>query len=157
LLRGTGIGVKTLDIDKSLGPDIVSSVMNIPLATSSVDAVVAFQVLEHLPYDEFASALREMSRVARSFVMLSLPDVSRWYRFDNWFPLIGHIRFQIRVPRLNPPVHEFDGEHYWEIGKKGYPLARIKETIETCGLSIEDTYRPWEYAYHRFFILQPDL
>jgi hypothetical protein len=156
LLHRAGIDVKTLDIDESLDPDVVGSVTDIPLSTNFADAVVAFQVLEHLRYDEFAPALREMTRVARSFVMLSVPDVSRWYRFDNWIPFIGRVRFQIRLPRLNPPVHEFDGQHHWEIGKKDYPFSRIENTIQSCNLHIDSTYRPWEYGYHRFFILSLD-
>jgi predicted SAM-dependent methyltransferase len=157
LLERAGVKVETLDIDESLDPDIVGSVTNIPRPTNSVDAVLGFQVLEHLPFKEFEAALREMRRVAREYVMISLPDVSRCYRFDNWFPVFGHVKFELQVPRIYPPEHEYDGQHYWEIGKKGYSIQRIKEKIQTTGLSIEHSYRPWEYAYHHFFVLRTKI
>jgi ubiquinone/menaquinone biosynthesis C-methylase UbiE len=155
LLERAGFGVQTLDIDEELEPDIVGSVTNIPQPANSVDAVVGFQVLEHLPFEDFVPALREMKRVARNYVMISLPDVSRCYRFDNWFPVFGHVKFELRIPRINPPEHEYDGQHYWEMGKKGYSVARIKNMVRSAELSIEDSYRPWEYGYHHFFILRP--
>jgi hypothetical protein len=154
LLERAGVDVRTLDFDEDLNPDIVGSVTDIPEPTNSVDAVVGFQVLEHLPFEKFVPSLREMKRVAENYVMISLPDVSRYYRFDNWFPVLGHVKFELRVPRINPPEHEYDGQHYWEMGKKGYSTERVKENIQTADLQIEDSYRPWEYGYHHFFVLE---
>jgi hypothetical protein len=51
-------------------------------------------------------------------------------------------------------MNRFDGEHYWEIGKDGYPLSRIKNDIQKIGSLIQRTYRVLEYPYHRFFVLQ---
>ena len=51
-------------------------------------------------------------------------------------------------------MNKFDGEHYWEIGKAGYPLNRILEDIERAGFNIIKTYRIFEHPYHRFFILK---
>ena len=48
----------------------------------------------------------------------------------------------------------FDGEHYWEIGKAGYPLNKIIKDIQKTGFKIEKTYRIFENPYHRFFILK---
>jgi len=51
-------------------------------------------------------------------------------------------------------MNKFNGEHYWEIGKAGYPLNRIINEIQRAGFKIEETYRIFENPYHRFFILK---
>jgi len=36
----------------------------------------------------------------------------------------------ISLPRFKNQIHKFDIEHYWETGKKGYPLDRITNNIK---------------------------
>jgi hypothetical protein len=60
----------------------------------------------------------------------------------------------IFLPQIRKPIHSFDGEHYWEIGKAGYPLKRIISDIERQGMEIIKTYRVFESPYHRFFVLR---
>lgn len=69
-------------------------------------------------------------------------------------PKIGGIKKLIPLPRLKKPIHKFGGEHYWEIGKTGYPLDRIINNIKKKGFNIERTYRIFEHSYHWFFILK---
>ncbi len=69
-------------------------------------------------------------------------------------PKIGEIKKLIPLPRLKKTIHKFGGEHYWEIGKIGYPLDRITNNIKKKGFNIERTYRIFEHPYHRFFILR---
>ena len=51
-------------------------------------------------------------------------------------------------------MNKFDGEHYWEIGKAGYPLSKIIKDIQRAGFKIEKTYSVFENPYHRVFILK---
>jgi hypothetical protein len=148
-----GFKITTMDIDKHLRPDVVGSVMAIPFSDNSFDLVAAFQVLEHLPYEEFPKALREIHRVTRCYAMLSLPDCTRAYRFEIQIPRMGDFRILIPLPRLKAPVQRFDGQHYWEIGKAGYSLRRVLEDIRCSGFRVVKCYRVFEMPYHRFFVL----
>jgi len=56
--------------------------------------------------------------------------------------------------RNKKTIHNFDGEHYWEIGKAGYPLSKIINEIQKVGFKVEKTYRIFENPYHKFFILK---
>jgi len=51
-------------------------------------------------------------------------------------------------------VHEFDGQHYWEIGKAGHPLLMVMNEMRNVGFEIKKTWRIFEVPYHRFFILR---
>lgn len=143
-----------LDIDRRLNPDIAGSVLNIPFADESFDVVACYELLEHLPYENFCNALSEIFRVCKSHAILSLPDASRVYRIDVQIPKIGEIKRLIHLPRRKKPIHNFDGEHYWEIGKAGYPSSKITNDIERAGFRIEKTYRVFKNPYHGFFILK---
>jgi hypothetical protein len=153
-LKMRGINVITLDIDPRLRPDVAGSVLNMPFTDNSFEVVACYEVLEHLPYADFPKALSEIHRVSNRYAILSLPDSTRAYRLDIQIPKVGELKKLIQLPRLKPPVHEFDGEHYWEIGKAGYPLWKIMMEIQNAKFKVERTYRIFEMPYHRFFALE---
>lgn len=153
-LREKGLEVRTLDIDNKLNPDVAGSVLDIPFIDGSFEFVACYEVLEHLPYSEFTEALKEIRRVSREHIVLSLPDVTTVYRFNIELPKIKAIKKLIPHPFHRPTQHTFDGEHYWEIGKTGYPLERIELDIRKSALNIVKTYRIFEFYYHRVFLLR---
>ncbi len=153
-LREKGCGVTTLDIVSELGPDVTGSVLSMPFENAAFDVVVCFEVLEHLPYDDFPKALEELSRVSRKHVVLSLPDHTAVYRVNIELPRMKPIKRLVPHPFPRPPFHEFDGEHYWIIGKSNYPLEKISHDIERTGFKIVETYRAFEFYGHRFFSLE---
>lgn len=148
-----GIHVETADLDPDLKPDHVASVTDLPLPDNSYDATCAFQVLEHLPFDAALVALDELARVARTHVVISLPDSRRTWRFLLHLPKLGEQRILLKRPQVSAPVHAFDGEHYWEISKRGYELEKVTASFLKSGrLRLERTFRPFENPNHRFFI-----
>lgn len=151
-LKLSGIKTVTLDIDESLNPDIVASVLNMPLKDNEFDAVLCAQVLEHLPYEDFSKALSEIRRVTRNSVIVSLPHFGPAIKFLFKFPIFPEMKFMIKLPY--PKKHVFKGEHYWEIGKRGYPLNKIKTEIKKSGLIVMNDYLVFENPLHHFFILK---
>lgn len=147
-----GIPVETLDLDPELKPDHVGSVTEIPLAGGSYDLVCAFQVLEHLPYEQSCEAFSEMVRVARRHVVISLPDAQPVWPYRLHFPKLGTRDFLVPRPRLRAPSHKFDGEHHWELNKLGWPMAKI--LVDYKGVRLVKTYRVHENPYHRFFVFE---
>jgi SAM-dependent methyltransferase len=143
-----GIEIETLDYDPDLQPDYVASATEIPLDDGTFDVVCAFQVLEHLPYEASLKAFGEMARVSSRFVLISLPDARRVWRYH-----INSHDFLIPRPRLTARVHKFEGEHYWEINKRGYSLARVIADL-TKQTRLMRTYRVYEYPFHRFFVFE---
>jgi ubiquinone/menaquinone biosynthesis C-methylase UbiE len=152
MLRRMGLDVTTLDFDDSLEPDVVASVTDMPVGNASFDAVACFEVLEHLPFERFITALSELRRVSSAYVVVSLPERTRIYKVEAQLPKLGSRRWSFGVPFLKAPEHVLGGEHYWEVGAHGYNLGRVRECFEQAGLHIEKTYRLWENLYHRMFV-----
>jgi len=88
-LKRCGYNVITLDIDKRLNPDLVGSVLNIPFSDEAFEVVACYELLEHLPYENFKKAIFEIFRVSDSYALLSLPDVNRACRLCIQIPKIG--------------------------------------------------------------------
>lgn len=157
----SGARVVTLDIDPTLRPTVLGSVFELPFADASFDAGACFQMLEHMPFDRFVPALRELRRVCRTGLALSLPDCT-WALTLRLG--IGHPRrdgFTAAwtlvpagmAPRKLKQIPNGHG-HYWEIGRRGTPLALVRRAIREAGWSIAKDQRTPENAYHRFFLLR---
>jgi len=153
-LKEKGINVTTLDVAHDLRPDVAGSVLAIPFESGSFDVIACYEVLEHLPYENFAKSFEELARVSRRYVLLSLPDVTTIYRINIELPRIKPIKRLIPHPFPGTTNHKFDGYHYWEIGKTGYPLKKIRFDIIRSGFNIIKTYRVFEFCYHRFFLVE---
>jgi SAM-dependent methyltransferase len=150
------IPVHTVDFANDLKPDFIAEATNLPFADAQYDCVCAFQMLEHLPYERSLIALREMIRISREHVLISLPDARSIWMYQLHLPYRGRVKFSINKPFWRPHEHAFDGEHYWEINTRGYPLRRILCDLQACGLSVIRTYRVFQNPFHRFFICQKD-
>lgn len=148
-----GVPVETVDVDPDLKPDHVCSVRNLPFANNSFDVACAFQMLEHIPFEESVRALGELGRVARKAVVISLPDADPAWPVQITVPRLGRKSFLIRRPFFKLRKHHFNGEHYWEINKSGYSIKQVIRQFNSIGhLELVDTFRVEDFPYHRFFI-----
>jgi ubiquinone/menaquinone biosynthesis C-methylase UbiE len=156
-LRDAGYRIHTVDFDGRLEPDTVASVTKLPFDDGEFDVTCCFETLEHLPWDQFGAALRELRRVARRLVLLSLPDVTPYVRFSvgAGFRSVWVDR-AVDYPRLKPKEHRFDGQHHWEIGKRGFRLREVKNAMRLAGVRVVETHRDYDDPYHRFFVCKPD-
>ncbi len=148
--NNTAISYTSVDIAEDLHPDVLGDVLALPFPDNSFDAVCIFEVLEHVPFEKFEQALHELFRVTKKSVFISLPHFGPPVKLLLKVPFLPEIKFAVKIPFGRK--HVFNGEHYFEIGKKGFPLSTIKEKITNVGVLIND-YVPFENQYHHFFIL----
>lgn len=156
-LRAAGVTVSTLDIQPELVPDITGSVTQIPCDDGAFDLALCSQVLEHLPFEQFVPALRELRRVAKQGLVLSLPDASPYYQVRLRLPKIRN--YQWTGTRHCDPGSTWkawklnDDGHYWEIGYDETPFSSVRDGIVAAGYSISAHWRVPEMYCHHFFKL----
>lgn len=152
VLRNTNIRYTSADIAEDLKPDVVADLSNkLPFPDASFDAVCAFEILEHMPFERFNHALSELARVSKKHVIISLPHFGPPITFSCKIPFMPEIKFAWKIPV--PKKHRFNGQHYWEIGKRGFPVRRIRRAL-TKHFFIKKDFIPFENQYHHFFVLE---
>ena len=154
-LKEHGFRVVSLDYDFCLSPDVTASVVALPFSDKSFHTVICCEVLEHLPFDLFKPCLKEIQRLARNRVVISLPSVERYYRLDARLPKLPYFRKMWELPLRTKPTHKFDGYHYWEIGTRGCGKQDVEKEILSTGFSLVKQFRDFDDPYHQFFILEP--
>lgn len=150
-LKGQGIALTTLDIDPSLQPDLVASVESIPLPDQSIDVVLCAEVLEHVPFEQFETCVKELMRVTKKGVVISVPHWGYTIRLILDLPFFPKIRHAWKLPFKTPTP---PGEHAWEIGRQGYPTSRILGVLQKHATVKRHWLSAWN-SYHHFFLLEP--
>jgi hypothetical protein len=120
--------------------------------------VLACEILEHLPFSDFEKSLLELKRVSKKYVIISLPNscVSLGGLFHMKIPFIGRdFKFSLHFPYdwINPKKFTFNGEHYWEMGRKGYSKRRIKKILRKH-FRIVKSFPETNQPEHYFFVLE---
>lgn len=153
LKSNTGIEYTALDYDEANKPDIVSDVREIGLPDNSYDVVCAFQVLEHIPYNDFTQvALKELRRVSKDKVIISVPHMGREFFFQMKIPFVRKIKWWYWYNYF-AKEHNYDGKHYWKLGAKGLCVSKVKKDIESAGFRIARDYQIFENPKYHFFVL----
>jgi len=151
VLKSRGLDVTSLDIDADVKPDVVGSVLALPFEDKRFDVTLCAEVLEHLPFEDFPKALAEIRRVTRRGVVLSLPNWGWTFWLGLKLPMMPKLDLFWKLTGVMR--HPSGGEHFWEIGKRGYPLRKVSGAIEAAGFRVRTTYLKSDSPYHRFFLL----
>jgi len=154
-LKQMGYDVTTCDFNEKLNPDFVGDIRELPFNDNAFNMVSAFEILEHIPFDHFKTALSELRRVTKDKVVISIP-----YQTYNIGGLLWiykfHHPFFFRICEMS--FKEYDilehGIHYWEMGYKGYSRKKIEKIITEMGFKIIKRYSDCRYPVHYFFVLE---
>jgi SAM-dependent methyltransferase len=153
MLQKAGLEVTTVDIDPALKPDFVASVTEMPFEDNKFDTIICSEVLEHLPYDNFLTSLKELKRISKKTVILGLPNAGAVLRLDIKLPILPRFTMFGKIPFFWKE-HKFNGEHYWETGKKGYSRKRIRNDINNTGFIIKKDIINSDDPAHWLMILE---
>jgi len=104
MVTGTGRETMGLDLSESgikgvRGPATLGSVSELPFEDASWDAVIASEVIEHIPEEDYRRSLREIGRVSRSCIIVSVPNNENFERNMTKCPRCGtkfHAYYHVR-------------------------------------------------------------
>ncbi len=148
-----GVAVTTIDIAADLHPDVVGSVTALPFENASFDLILASEILEHIEFSDVPKALSEIARVSRAHVMISVPHPGWVFSIIYKVPLFPRISLLFQIPFFWK-THTFNGEHYWELGTKGYSTMRFIQVAKEAGLELVSHTKYADDPAHRFFLFK---
>jgi len=142
--------VITVDINNAINPDVAGDVTQLPFASDSFDVAICCQVLEHIPFNKFSTALCELHRVAKKRVIISLPHKRKYFKLSYHVPFLKERTIIIKHPFTVKNCNS--KQHYWEICRG---VSR-KEVIKHCTgyFDIEKEFLNEINCNHRFFVLK---
>jgi ubiquinone/menaquinone biosynthesis C-methylase UbiE len=157
ILKHHHVDVTTCDFDEVLQPDIKADVRQLPFRDNEFDIVCAFEILEHLPWEDFPRALSELARVSSKNVVISVPYTpvsidlviksSVFARlFRRW-----ELKFFINLAFITRKW-KFDGVHYWEMGKRNYPRKKVRDQLKRHFRILQEKRTDLSYQY--FFVME---
>jgi hypothetical protein len=152
-LKNFDLEVTTGDIAAELGADVVCDVRTLvdDLGGRRFDVVCAFQVLEHLPWEELERALGQLVACSNRWVLISLPN--------RGMPVSVRLRLGRRVvawgQKLSrrPKPWQFDGQHYWEVGALDRSREQVRARIANVATIVRESVLP-ENPYHILYELK---
>ncbi len=132
LRKISDIELTTFDIDPALNPDVVGDVKKLPFEKNEFDCVVAYEVLEHVPFEDFSQILSQLREITREWVVLFLPIRQIGFECILRFPFIRKIlnRPFLRILLTIPIKFPGSSHHHWVIDNKRFSIKKICQSIE---------------------------
>ncbi len=159
VLRWRKCRVTTFDIDQTFNPDVIGSCHDMSMfGDAQFDVVIASHVLEHLPLAYLEAALSELARVGRHAIVY-LPVAGRHallrlipgFKGINWASVIDLRRFWDRPDGARAKY--CGGQHYWEIGYRGFRLDDICRRFE-AHFDLLEQYRNKDWLPSHNFVMR---
>lgn len=159
IFKWRGYEVVTADVEPTFDPDVICSVHDLSaFASASFDVVIASHVLEHLPPDLLDTAISEIARVGR-FALVYLPIRGRKFRMRIQ-PGFGALDWNFGFDVFNyferplSTVRKFmAGQHYWEIGVRGYRVREVQRRLQQH-FTVRRSYRNPDWPISWNFVLE---
>lgn len=155
ILKSYGINIKTLDIDKSLRPDYLDSLPELKTQKNrKYDCIVCCEVLEHLKFEDVLKSIEKFSEIAE-IIIISVPHNGIYFSFlfQFWYLKKTFLKVLLPGPR-SFKTYQFNGEHYWELGTKGFNVSKFINSFNQFGLMTIKHFRIPEFLYHHMFIFK---
>lgn len=146
-LKSKGYDVTTIDIDEEKNADITANIVTYDFE-KTYDYISAFEVLEHIPFEEAKQVVKKVSEKCRKGFFLSVPQ-SEWilFRGDFKIPLIGRKHIEITFPRRRI----LETNHFWEIGKYNISLQQLDDIFSSNGFLLKERFKRFS-RYFMFFM-----
>ncbi|MFW6271611.1 MAG: class I SAM-dependent methyltransferase [Desulfosalsimonas sp.] len=147
-LRSKGVSVTTLDIDKDKKPDIIANIVRYDF-NQRYDHVLAFQVFEHIPFNEFHSIILKLGEICNRYLFISLPRNEKVFlSLEMKLPKLG--KKYLSIKKIKKKITE--NHHFWEVDDGIISKKQLENTFSSAGFSI----KRFDKAFSRlYYALEP--
>jgi len=143
--RSRGVNVFTLDIDKNKKPDLVIDAINFH-PSADFDHFCAFEVFEHLEYDEMEKVLDNIKDHVRKNIFISVPIFRKT-------PINLVIKMKSKWITVSVPLPKWkikEEHHRWELGYKEYYAERLISDYNRRGFFLQNRLNYFRWRYFHF-------
>lgn len=143
-LRLKNIEVTTFDIDPGKHPDIVANLVEYQFP-EHYDHILAFQVFEHIPFEEFKAVIPKIAKACKKNVFLSIPrNEMTWLHLELRLPKIDKKEFRLTSlrGRVKEPLH------FWEADDGSISRHLFETTLRDCGLTVQSMIKRFSRLYY---------
>lgn len=103
----------------------LSDIKEIPIQEKSFDCVCCLQVLEHIPYDSYEQAVKELARISKKYILISVPYMEKTNKNVTTCPKCNStFNVDLHLRSYDDKILEFLFEKY------GFYLVQKKNTIK---------------------------
>ncbi len=146
-LKSKNISVTTIDIDNSKNPDIVANIVQYNLP-KTYDHILAFEVFEHIPYNEFEYVLEKLNKHTNKYIFLSVPYNEKvWLNVELYLHVFGSFKLSIRTRRNKLTTKN----HFWEIKYRNHSKKSIEKTFQKFNFNVKREFR---FKTQQFYCLE---
>lgn len=147
-LRSKGYNVTTIDIDPGKKPDIVANVVTYEFE-NKYDHVLAFEILEHIPYEEFRALLRKLRTIINKNLFFSIPrNELVLFEMIIGLPMYRNKKLKISISKGKITTEA----HHWEIGCCGVTEKKVLDEFKSNGF--QDILRTFKKDYINFYAIK---
>ena len=169
----------TIDAQQDVYPDILCDIRTVDERkyVRQFDLIACFQLLEHIPYEDFLRVLDKFYVMSKKYVFISVPFAGIHIYIN--FPIFRLFNIVLRkclnkpkkvdlnkgriftIPYRGLPARKYREEfkrefafaiHYWEIGRNGLTKKQFLRDIHDAGFQVDLQFHNILYPYH-FFVL----
>lgn len=140
--KSKGVNVLTVDIDKEKSPDIVLDAIQF-IPTNSFDHLCAFQVFEHMRFEEIGLVLDNVEKFINKNIFISVPVFKKT-------PLAFELKVKSYWKSFSVPIPKIkisDPHHKWELGYKNFTEKRFIKEFKNHEFTLDNKlcYLRWRY------------
>jgi hypothetical protein len=146
-LKSKGYNVTSIDIDPDKNPDILLNIVECDPSQLKFDTILAFNIFEHIPFEEFLSTIDKFSSADISNIFFSVP-LNKKILFE----------FKLRIGRYLNKEIVFDKRrnkitaehHHWELDYKEYTKHKLVAELSQRNYDLENSFTFSNQAYFYF-------
>lgn len=161
----------SLDINNEYNPDIIGDVRSLKIDENLYDLICAFQVIEHIETEYTEQIFKELSRITKKYIFISLPIQINFLNFNVELSLKDRIfnrfSFSLKFRKLFEGLFVKDRDenkdklrkdksnpHYFEVGTKNFKKKKFLDLISSNNLKIISQFHNKFYPYHWFILME---